>query len=150
MARVSAQAGKTRTINFFEVNEKYECLDFPGYGYARGWQDNMERLRDVIVDYLDKNINHSVRIVQVIDAYVGPTDLDREVYGYLWGKWADILLVLNKADKANQKELEETKKKISVDFSGTPYILYSCTDRKYQDAALDTIFTFKSPIAGEN
>jgi len=31
LARTSAQAGKTRTINVFEVNGKFECLDFPGY-----------------------------------------------------------------------------------------------------------------------
>jgi GTP-binding protein len=140
IARVSAQAGKTQTINFFEVNEKYECLDFPGYGYARGGQNNMERLRDIIMDYLDKNINHRVRIIQVIDAYVGPTDLDREVYGYLWSRGVDILLILNKADKTNQRELEETKRKVETDFATTPYILYSCTNSKFQDGALDAIF----------
>jgi GTP-binding protein len=86
IARTSAQAGKTRTINFFEVNEKYECLDFPGYGYARGGRESMERLRDVIINYLEKNISKRVRVIQVIDAYVGPTDLDREIYGYLWEK----------------------------------------------------------------
>jgi GTP-binding protein len=79
LARVSAQAGKTRTINFFEVNERYECLDFPGYGYARGGKQNTERLRNMIVDYLEKNLAHHVRTVVIVDAYVGPTAIDEEI-----------------------------------------------------------------------
>jgi GTP-binding protein EngB required for normal cell division len=48
--------------------------------------------------------------------------------------------VLNKADKANQKELDETKKKIESEFQSTPYILYSCSTNKYREEALDSIF----------
>ena len=141
MARVSAQAGKTRTINIFEVNERYECLDFPGYGYARWGHDNMEQLRDMIIDYLEKNITKKVRIIQVIDAYVWPTPLDREVYDYLWSKNVDILLVLNKIDKTNQKQQEETRRAVEKDFATTPYVFYSCTSAaRYRDAALDAMF----------
>ena len=35
IARVSATPGKTRTINFFLVNERFFLVDLPGYGYAK-------------------------------------------------------------------------------------------------------------------
>lgn len=118
----------------------YECLDFPGYGYARGGKEKMIELRDMIVDYLESAINHRTRIIQLIDAYVWPTDIDREIHSYLMEKKVDLLLVVNKADKPNQKELEETRKKIESDFFGTKYIFYSCVSKKFQDGALEAIF----------
>mgnify|MGYP001458692913 CR=1 FL=1 len=101
----------------------------------------MEYLRDMIVDYLESSAHNDVTIVQVIDAYVGPTDLDREVFDYLWGKSTRLILVLNKSDKANQKELQATKSAVERDFGGVPYVVFSCKDKKYQAGALEQIFS---------
>ena len=35
LARVSGNPGKTRTINFFEINGDFRIVDLPGYGYAK-------------------------------------------------------------------------------------------------------------------
>lgn len=140
MARSSAQAGKTRTINIFSVNERYECFDFPGYGYARGGKQNTERLRDMIVDYLEKNLAHHVRAVVIIDAYVGPTALDEEVLAYLQERKADILIVANKADKTNQSELSATRAKLEALIPAVSYVFYSCHEKKFQEGVLERIF----------
>ena len=34
LARTSSQPGKTRTINFYGVNDLFYIVDVPGYGYA--------------------------------------------------------------------------------------------------------------------
>lgn len=34
-AKTSSQPGKTQTINFYNINEVFYCVDLPGYGYAR-------------------------------------------------------------------------------------------------------------------
>lgn len=136
-----ARAGKTRTINIFEVNKKYECLDFPGYWFAVWSKWNKVNLRDMILDYLEKTEDKNAKAVLIIDAFVGPTDLDREIYDYLYEKWADILVIMNKVDKTNQKELEANKVKAISSFMNAHIILYSCrNDKKYRDNALKEIF----------
>ncbi|MBK5246052.1 MAG: 50S ribosome-binding GTPase, partial [Peptostreptococcaceae bacterium] len=34
LARVSGSPGKTRTINFYRINDQFRIVDLPGYGYA--------------------------------------------------------------------------------------------------------------------
>ncbi|EKE29245.1 MAG: Ribosome biogenesis GTP-binding protein YsxC [uncultured bacterium (gcode 4)] len=140
LAHSSAKAGKTRTINFFKVNKNFMCLDFPGYWYARWWKENQERLRDMILEFLEKSLNEKTKIIVIMDSFVWPTEQDIEVFSYLTDKDLDILVVLNKVDKINQKELEATKKKLTETFGNIPYILYSCKNNKYRDEALKAIF----------
>lgn len=164
-----AKAWKTRTINIFEVyiskidwwanlkenwfnskksdtktysnaSKKYECMDFPGYWYAVWDKENKLKLRDMILDYLEQNLHTNLKAVLIIDAFVGPTPLDDEIYWYLSEKWVNILLILNKADKTNQKELQETIKKVEFLFPETKYILYSCKTGKYRNDALIELF----------
>lgn len=137
-----AKAGKTRTINIFEVNKKYECLDFPGYWFATWSKWNKINLRDMILDYLEKAEYKQAKAVLIIDAFVWPTELDEEIYNYLYRRWLDILVVMNKVDKTTQKELEQNKIKAISSFINAKFILYSCKDKnkKYRDAALSEIF----------
>lgn len=52
IAFVSGTPGKTRLLNFFEVNGKYTMVDMPGYGYAARGADEMENWQVMIEDYL--------------------------------------------------------------------------------------------------
>ncbi len=65
-ARVSGSPGKTRTINFFEINGAFRIVDLPGYGYAKvskslskDWGPMMER-------YLESRKN-LVKVIQLVD-----------------------------------------------------------------------------------
>ncbi|EKE26334.1 MAG: putative GTP-binding protein engB [uncultured bacterium (gcode 4)] len=140
LAYSSAKAWKTRTINIFEVNKTHACLDFPGYWYARWDKEERLVLRDMILDYLERNLSEKIKVIIVIDAYVWPTKLDKEIFDYVNDKKADILLVLNKADKANQKEMQASIRKIETELNNTSYIYYSCKNNVYKDNALKEIF----------
>ncbi|MCK9272744.1 ribosome biogenesis GTP-binding protein YihA/YsxC [Candidatus Gracilibacteria bacterium] len=140
LAYSGAKAGKTRTINIFGVNKTHECVDFPGYGFAVGGKENQIKLRDMILDYLEGNIYSNLKVVIIIDAFVGPTSQDIEVFDYINEKGVKILIVLNKVDKTSQKELENTKSKIKVNFPQSKYILYSSKNDKYKKSAIEEIF----------
>lgn len=140
LAYSGAKAWKTRTINIFRVNKTHECVDFPGYWFAVGGKENQIKLRDMILDYLEHNIYSNLKVVIIMDAFVGPTALDEEVYDYINERWVNILIVLNKVDKTNQKELEATKTKIKINFPAAKFILYSCKTDKYRKDALNEIF----------
>ena len=35
LARTSSQPGKTQTLNFYNINDEFNFVDLPGYGYAK-------------------------------------------------------------------------------------------------------------------
>ena len=52
LARTSSQPGKTRTINFYNVNDALYIVDLPGYGYAKAPKTEIEKWGKMIEDYL--------------------------------------------------------------------------------------------------
>lgn len=81
-ARVSGSPGKTRTINFFEINGAFRIVDLPGYGYAKvskslskDWGPMMER-------YLESRKN-LVKVIQLVDIRHQPSKQDVQMYEYL-------------------------------------------------------------------
>lgn len=135
-----AKAWKTKTINIFEVNKNFECLDFPGYWFAVWGKENKVILRDMILDYLENNLDRNIKAILIIDAFVWPTKEDIEIFEYLQEKWINTIVIANKIDKANQKDLNKTIKKIEEEFNIGEFLLYSCKTWKYRDSTLNYIF----------
>ncbi len=104
LARVSGTPGKTRTINFYEVNGEFRIVDLPGYGYAKvskqvtaGWGEMVEKYLEHR-DYLRK-------VVQLVDIRHLPTNQDIQMYEYLRHYGLDGLVVATKADKVSRNEM---------------------------------------------
>ncbi|HPD90552.1 MAG TPA: ribosome biogenesis GTP-binding protein YihA/YsxC [Bacillota bacterium] len=104
LARVSGSPGKTRTINFYEVNGEFRIVDLPGYGYAKvskqvtaGWGEMVEKYLEHR-DYLRK-------VVQLVDIRHLPTNQDIQMYEYLRHYGLDGLVVATKADKVSRNEM---------------------------------------------
>lgn len=140
LAYAWAKAWKTRSINIFLINNKYECMDFPWYWYAVWWVENRNKLRDMILNYLQDNEHKDLKIILIIDAYVWPTKLDEEIYDYITAKGFSMIIVLNKVDKTKQSELEKTLIKCEELFPETEKLLYSCRTGKYRNETLRLIF----------
>ncbi|MBO5995106.1 MAG: YihA family ribosome biogenesis GTP-binding protein [Firmicutes bacterium] len=106
LARVSGSPGKTRTINFYRINDSFRIVDLPGYGYAKasksltqGWGEMMEK-------YLENRQNLRI-VVQLIDIRHEPSKQDIQMYDYLKYYGLDGLVVLTKADKVSRNELNK-------------------------------------------
>jgi GTP-binding protein len=104
LARVSGSPGKTRTINFYEINGEFRIVDLPGYGYAKvskqvtaGWGEMVEK-------YLE-NRDYLRKVVQLVDIRHLPTNQDIQMYEYLRHYGLDGLVVATKADKVSRNEL---------------------------------------------
>lgn len=111
LARVSGSPGKTRTINFYLINDEFRIVDLPGYGYARvsksvseGWGEMMER-------YLQQRSN-LVKVVQLVDIRHAPSKQDVEMYNYLRHYGLDGLVVATKADKISRNQMTKQIKLI--------------------------------------
>ena len=111
LARVSGSPGKTRTINFYIINDEFRIVDLPGYGYAKvsksvseGWGEMMER-------YLQTREN-LVKVVQLVDIRHAPSKQDVEMYNYLRYYGLDGLVVATKADKISRNQVAKQIKLI--------------------------------------
>ena len=111
LARVSGSPGKTRTINFYIINDAFRIVDLPGYGYAKvaksvsaGWGEMMER-------YL-QNRENLVKVVQLVDIRQAPSKQDVEMYEYLRHYGLDGLVVATKADKISRNQMAKQMKLI--------------------------------------
>jgi GTP-binding protein len=115
LARVSAEPGRTRLVNFFRVGNELYLSDLPGYGYARvpeamraGW----ERL---VVSYLQDREPLALCIF-LVDARHAPTPGDLILRGYLDHHGLPYALVATKADKLGRGELNRSLDILAKDF----------------------------------
>ncbi len=106
LAKVSGNPGKTRTINFFEINEEFRIVDLPGYGYARVSKELSNTWGKMIETYLEGREN-LIKVAQLIDIRHAPTKLDIQMYNYLKYYGLDGLVVATKADKIPRSQLQK-------------------------------------------
>ena len=104
LARVSGSPGKTRTINFYDVNDSFRIVDLPGYGYAKVSQKISESWKDMIEGYLSDRPN-IVKAIQLVDIRHIPTAMDLMMYEWIRHYGLDGLVVATKADKVSKSEL---------------------------------------------
>lgn len=97
-ARVSRTPGRTREINFFEVNGRFVLADLPGYGYARVSKERRAEWRPLIEGYLRRSVNLR-GVVQLIDIRRDPTDDDLQMLEFLANVGAPTIVAITKFDK---------------------------------------------------
>ncbi|HBM45464.1 MAG: putative GTP-binding protein EngB [Parcubacteria group bacterium GW2011_GWF2_38_76] len=132
--------GKTREINFFLVNGKILFVDLPGYGYANLPIDVREQLVRMIQWYFFQKV-FKRKAVLVLDAKVGPNDMDIEMYRILREQREEVIIVANKIDTLNQKEKNQQIKMISEKMPGAEIIPCSAKTKEGRDLILKRIFS---------
>ena len=82
LARVSGSPGKTRTINFYLVNDDFRIVDLPGYGYAKLSRSETEKWGAMMEMYLSKRPG-LLKVVQLVDIRHEPTANDKQMLNWL-------------------------------------------------------------------
>jgi len=106
LARVSGNPGKTRTINFYRINDAFRIVDLPGYGYAKVSKSESESWGKMMETYLEGREN-LVKVVQLVDIRHEPSAQDKQMYEYLRYYGLDGIVVATKADKISRNELQK-------------------------------------------
>lgn len=103
-ARVSKTPGRTREINFFNVNGTFVLVDLPGYGYARVAKDRKQEWRPLMEEYL--RFTRQLRgIVQLLDVRREPSEDDLDMLDFLADLEVPVLLAVTKVDKLTRAQL---------------------------------------------
>lgn len=111
LAKVSGNPGKTRTINFYEINGEFRIADLPGYGYAKVSKSISESWGKMMEEYF-RNRNSLVRVILLVDIRHEPTKQDVEMYDYLKIYGLDGTVVATKSDKISRNQIEKSKSTI--------------------------------------
>ena len=104
LARVSGSPGKTRTINFYQINDAFRIVDLPGYGYARVSKSVTENWGDMIEGYLSDR-QGLLKVVQLVDIRHSPSSQDVQMYEWLKHYGLDGIVVATKSDKISRNEM---------------------------------------------
>ncbi len=104
LARVSQSPGKTRTINFYVINDRFRIVDLPGYGYAKVSKSVSQQWGPMIEKYL-ANRSELVKVVQLVDSRHEPSKQDVQMYEWLKYYGMDGIVVATKSDKISRNEL---------------------------------------------
>ena len=141
LARVSGSPGKTRTINFYRINDEFRIVDLPGYGYARVSKSESEKWGAMMESYLE-NREGLLKVIQLVDIRHKPSAQDVQMYDYLKYFNLDGIVVATKADKvsSNQrsKNILEIRKTLGMSKSDK-IIPVSALKKSGHEALLDEI-----------
>lgn len=112
LARISGSPGKTRTINFYTINdEEFRIVDLPGYGYAKVAKSESAKWGDMIEGYLESRRN-LVGVIQLVDIRHKPSVQDMQMRDWIRHYGYDDIVVATKADKISRNALGKRKKEI--------------------------------------
>lgn len=106
LARVSGSPGKTRTINFYRINDEIRFVDLPGYGYANVSKSITQDWDKMMGDFFEKRKN-LVKVIQLVDIRHEPSKLDVAMYDFLKGYELDGIVVATKGDKVSGNERQK-------------------------------------------
>jgi GTP-binding protein len=114
LAAVSKTPGKTRTINYYLVNNRCFFVDLPGYGYARTGREEREAWGRRITTYLEQEDRLRL-VVGLIDPRIPTSPLDRDLVTFAREAGRPLLLVMTKTDRVGRGELARAAQRLARD-----------------------------------
>jgi GTP-binding protein len=119
LAQVSKTPGKTRALNYFEIDHKYYFVDLPGFGYAKISKKDRGRWGKLIESYF-KTSKKFKGMIHIIDSRRGLMDSDRTLIEYIYHFDIDVLWVLSKVDKLKKQARAEVYQKTLQELKCSP------------------------------
>ena len=140
LAKTSSEPGKTRQINFYNIDGKMYFVDMPGYGYSKMSKKEEAKVAGFINEYLSSRKNITL-IIQVIDIRHKPTQDDMIMYRYILQSNLPFVILLNKADKIAKTKIDEKieyfKEILGISYS--PIFAFSSINKIYNEEIWDLI-----------
>lgn len=153
-ARISKDPGKTRTINFYTVNDRFYLVDLPGYGFARISAETRAGWVKVIHEYIESRPTLA-GVVQLIDARHEPSREDVAMIERLVASERQFIIVFTKADKIPKSQRFRTVRDFNGCLAGVARIDVSGKDHSKAGTGIEPLAgvsvpsIFFSAITGE-
>lgn len=143
LAYVGKTPGKTRLLNFYEVNQQFMMVDVPGYGFANRSQKELIQFGEMMEYYF--NGRKQLRVcIQIMDLRHGPTKDDLTMLDFVRESRIPVLIVATKQDQCNQSETAKNRKMISekCNVPLNQIVLFSSKTRRGREELLEKIHMY--------
>lgn len=141
LARTSSTPGRTRLINYFEVNGgEFYLVDLPGYGFAKVSKEEKAKWGDIIEGYI-KNSETLKHIFIITDIRINDSPLDIQMINYCYHYNIPFTIIANKSDKVAKSKVPHALKLLAsgLKVATGNIIPVSCLDKKGKESVLDRI-----------
>ena len=135
LARTSSEPGKTRQLNFYNIDNLFYFVDLPGYGFSKMSKQEQVKVGEFIEDYL-KNRKEICLIIFLVDIRHDPTSNDYLMYDYVVRSGLPFMILANKADKIAKTKVNDTAKNIQKQLNpigDIPTLPFSSENKIYSD-----------------
>ncbi len=119
LARTSQTPGKTQTLNFYEINQAFNLVDVPGYGYAKVSQKRRAAFGQMIEEYLTTR-QPLQGVLILVDGRHQPTADDVSMYQFVHYYHLPTLVVSTKMDKVKKNRWQQTQQVIEQTLTLSP------------------------------
>ena len=144
LARTSSEPGKTRQINFYNMDDIFYFVDLPGYGYSKMSKKEQEQVGKFIEEYLFSREEIAL-IIFLIDIRHNPTENDKLMYNYIISSELPCLILANKADKIAITKVDSVVKDLQKQLNpigDIPTLPFSSERKIYQEEVWNTIDSY--------
>lgn len=141
LAYSGSTPGKTRMINFYDINGKLRFVDLPGYGYSKASKQQSKIYGSLAEKYFKQRKNIKL-VVQILDIRHDPTDDDIQMIDFLNDSGLPYIISVGKCDKLSKSQCMLSAGKIANMLNiqpDTPFIITSSTKRKGIEEIWDAI-----------
>ena len=132
LARTSSTPGRTQSLNFFGINDRFRFVDFPGFGYARVPKNIKSSWGEMATDYLAKR-RQLVLSIHLVDSRHEPTKQDLQLHEWLEQSDKPRLIVATKSDKLSNNELRKNLEHIARVLDNDSVMAYSAKSGRGRD-----------------
>lgn len=154
LALTSSTPGKTKLLNLFLINKKWNLMDLPGMGYAKVSKTERTSWDKTIHEYF-LNRKNLVNVFLLIDSNIPPQRIDIDLTSYLGENGIPFSIVFTKCDKPKKMELSknisEFKKELLKNWEKLPPIFQtSAVSKEGRDELLEYIFRINLSIKNDD
>jgi GTP-binding protein len=129
LARTSSTPGRTQSLNFYLINEKFRLVDLPGYGYARAPKSVKAEWGAAAENYLAKR-EQLVLSIHIVDSRHEPSKQDLQLHEWLEHQQKSHLIIATKSDKLSNNELRKNIAGIERALNIDRVLVYSATTKR--------------------
>ncbi len=140
LAKPSSSPGKTRTMNFYRINNEFYIVDLPGYGFARVSKNEKKSWKQMIEGYFEARKNIKAVLI-ILDVRHKPSKEDIMVFEWLADIGIPIIPVITKIDKVSRNNLSRHIKAIKDTIHSNEFILFSAVTKDGRLELLKRIMT---------
>lgn len=144
LARTSGEPGKTRQINFYNIDDSFYFVDLPGYGYSKMSKSEQLKVGTFIEEYLEKSKNIAL-VVFIIDIRHDISADDKLMYNYIIHSNLPCIVIANKADKIAVTKVDNQVSNLQMQLNSLKdlsFLPFSSERKIYNDAVFQQLDIF--------